>query len=894
MSGAFAANTFDEYAFDVDFSSSAALFVSVADIQRASGRDDEISRVLHGSLEVVDVINDTPNTCSFIAKGFTPTVGQRVIAALGGYTNPDRLFAGSILSVDQLYVGSPSNPSWKVSCADDTWKLGMIKVSKRYVGESATDIVEDLLTEFAPNFTFDNVEAALPTLDEISFTNETLSTCLTRIAKRIGGYWYCDYFGDIHFYITESVDEPDDLTSSHPSLKNFTIARDISQMVTRMLGECGGAAALTDVAAGETIIPLDSAPDTWYSDSGGLVASGPQRISYTGREEGGSGSLVGPGVGPSSAPTPSLAAGSGVTSGVHSFKVVFITSGTNHSLPGPASASIDVGFVPAPASAPTAGTPTYGVGPDAGNHYYAVSYVTAAGETTPSPVSGTITTVAAVTDPTTAPTVAVGPSTGFGFLDPGNSYTYKYTYGDAFGNETLPSSASSPAVTVTSTQRLALSGIPYSTDPRITRVYIYRSANGGGGPWTRTDVAFTGADNRAAYLTNSTLGGTFSVDDIEWTAEGAGAAAPAANATGTKVVPLTGIPVSPSALVLSKNVYGTAAGGSQLKLIANIAAAATTYNVTTIDSSLGANAPGSNTAAANQVLLTGIPIGSSTVTKREIYMTAAGGSTYKLAATINDNSTTSTTITTADGSLGADAPSSDTSGLAQPTGQVLAGSTTLLLAGTGNFRSGGGWAILGNGRQIIRYTGISSGTLTGIPASGPGAIVETVPYSSNVTAAPCLVGVPSSGDGSVLYTIPKGEPVNGFLIVDDLSAQADLAGLLDDGSDGVVEDIIVNNSLSLVELQARLTATLALRRTIEASISYQVGGNVPSAGVRNTKSGRTIVVDLPTPTIVADSFKIQEVRISNFQPALEPVYQVTASTNRFSFEDLLRQSRPTG
>lgn len=61
-----------------------------------------------------------------------------------------------------------------------------------------------------------------------------------------------------------------------------------------------------------------------------------------------------------------------------------------------------------------------------------------------------------------------------------------------------------------------------------------------------------------------------------------------------------------------------------------------------------------------KVSLTAIPIGSARCTARKIYRTAAGGSTYLLLATLSDNSTTIYTDNTADASLGAGAPSTNT------------------------------------------------------------------------------------------------------------------------------------------------------------------------------------------------------------------------------------------
>lgn len=58
--------------------------------------------------------------------------------------------------------------------------------------------------------------------------------------------------------------------------------------------------------------------------------------------------------------------------------------------------------------------------------------------------------------------------------------------------------------------------------------------------------------------------------------------------------------------------------------------------------------------------LTNIPLGGAAVTSRRLWRTKADGSTYFLLATLADNTTTSYTDNVADASLGAEAPSSNT------------------------------------------------------------------------------------------------------------------------------------------------------------------------------------------------------------------------------------------
>jgi hypothetical protein len=328
-----------------------------------------------------------------------------------------------------------------------------------------------------------------------------------------------------------------------------------------------------------------------------------------------------------------------------------------------------------------------------------------------------------------------------------------------------------------------------------------------------------------------------------------------------------------------------AAQAAQLKLVTTIA-----DNVTTVyvdagnDGALGANIPTINTATADQVSVSGIAIGAGATTARKLYRTAVNGSQLKLLTTLADNTTLTYADSTADGSLGANAPTGDTSGLTQPSGQVLAGATSLLVAGAGAGSGTGGWAVIGNGTQVVRYTGITGNSLTGIPVSGPGSITATVSYNSTVTFAPALIGIPASGAGAIVYPVLQGDPVNLLVRVDDLAAQTALAALIGGGDDGVVEDYISDGTIGETEARARGTAKLALSSTVLVSIAYKTRD-------KNTHTGRTIHVNLGSPTSLTGDFQIQQVTIDAFAPAIFPTYTVQASSSRFSLDDLLRLAR---
>jgi len=293
-----------------------------------------------------------------------------------------------------------------------------------------------------------------------------------------------------------------------------------------------------------------------------------------------------------------------------------------------------------------------------------------------------------------------------------------------------------------------------------------------------------------------------------------------------------------------------------------------------------ATQPSANTTpGAQAVTVSGIALGPSATTARKLYRTPVNGSALKLQQTIaNNTATTAVTDTTADGSLGAAAPAGDTSGLQQPSGAVLPGSTSIIT--TGGALPAAGW-MLTTGGAVIRYTGISGNTLTGVPATGSGAIITAISYGSALVPAPALAGVTGN-----TMPLPRGARVHIFVQRDDPVAQAAAAARESTATytaDGIHEHLIVDERRAEASLAARCNADLALFSAPLATVSYA------SRDVK-TKSGKPIDVNLPALPIVA-TLVIQDVTISELDIAdgLAPRFTTTASSVKFSLEDLLRR-----
>lgn len=272
---------------------------------------------------------------------------------------------------------------------------------------------------------------------------------------------------------------------------------------------------------------------------------------------------------------------------------------------------------------------------------------------------------------------------------------------------------------------------------------------------------------------------------------------------GHTAVELTNIPVSPDGRVTARRIYRTLNLGFDPKLLATILNnTATTYLDTIADASLGGNPPAANTAGSGRGEVTGIAVGAAGTTQRKLYRTAVGGSAFKLVATINDNTTTTYADNTSDASLGADIPAGSQIGAA-------AGQTSLRLTDLSKVPASG-W--LRVGAQVIRYTARSAasgaGEVTGIPASGVGAIAAEIRAGTTVVVEPHLTGIPASGDGALAHAARVGETVHILARSDDATSQ---------GNYRVRERFEQQRQLSRGEAAARAAAMLTLLKDARVS-----------------------------------------------------------------------------
>lgn len=837
-----------------------------------------------------EVLGASPNTATFVFD--TPvTGGQEVQIGLGSLDDDALQFGGEVQMLGQTYIGTPdASTLYPVDLIDPTFRLNKRRPFGTWVNVSATVIALKIRADFAPDFTTNHVQANLPAIS-INFDGSAdYMTCMRSLASAIStlttiGKTKVDYADDIHLFLTpdDADAEPDPIDLTHPPLNDpspIQFTTDHSQLRTRGLGKGLGVAIPTDLVLGETIIPVPQAVS--FNPNGGKVIAGTtdqgaqtQRLTYTSVQLGGGGTLAGPGVQPSVAVTAVPTAGGGLSAGLYGYAYSWVTA-SGRTIPAPL-ATATTGILSAPVAAPAASS-TPGPGLSEGAYSYGVSFLTAASGETPAGPQVSVTTDH-ILNPTSAPS-------DFGVSGSWPAATHSFLVAYAF--QAFPAGVST-ALSPTTAYTLNLGDLwtqqvsgSVPNDSRITNVTIYSSSDGG---TTWFNVA--GAP--------VSPGGGFSIQFLPGV--GTGLPAPTNTAVYTQVN-LSAIPVGPLGTT-QRRLYRTLVGAGQLKLLATIPDnTTTTYTDSTADGSLGANAQVINSAVVEQVNLSGLGTGPTGTISREIYRTAVGASQLKFVTTIADNTTTTFTDSVPDASLGGNAPTSDTSALTQPVGQINAGAVQALTAGSSAFQMNGGWASAG--QNVFRYTGISGNTLTGIPASGPGSIVITIPYGNQIVALPALNGI--NGWNGIPLPMAKGSSVNIWVQVDDLAAQSALGALeLDEHgnpTDGIREYLTINESAGEALITAIVTADLATfsRPIVEADYYTR---DV------NSKPGSTVSIDLavgkfnplvftPVFNVVSNwglvgDFTIQDVQVTFDGPALYPLRHVKASSVSFTLADLLRR-----
>jgi hypothetical protein len=702
------------------------------------------ARVRVQGVTIHDVLNDAPNTATLVIEGDGPAVGQSLKITLNAGALV--LFAGQVQTVDQAFESKPEHVAWAVTAIDDTARANYRRPFGTWVNTSATTIAQAISVAYAPSFSTAGIAGALPPVSIVFDGADTFIAALVRLASAIGGYAKIED-GVVYLFQTDLTAPPDPIDADHRFLHTPAIQANVdsSQLRTRVYGKGYGENVLADLAVGETLVPIpDGAQFPPFGSQAILAttADGAQseKIAFTGVDLAGGGTLVGTGAGPTVAPELAIAPGLGVTNGHHDVAVVFVTA-LGKSLPGPI-AGVDVPTFPPPATAPVPSPAVNGTGPDEGAHDYGVSFVTAFGETVLGPITNAVATSAATGQVAAPGACSCSPGAS---LVPGNhkstiAASYQVTFVNAQGETeggTVSGAAGPP-------------GLP----PAIGGVngQIGSAAGGNMAPgWYRYRITWSTAGGYETEMATSY--------DIQ-VLPGHGSAF------------LNYVMAHPDPRITKQRIYRslvgqTPAGGGYL--VAERANQNAIFTDTAADSAISGNeqyyVAGQGTPSGPRgpdpgyrVELSGIPIGPAGVTGRRIYRRINAAGTARQVATLGNNTATTYSDNTADESLGADVPGSNTTGTAVQRIPLAAiplgppGTTARKLYRRFN------WA--GTFKLVTTLANNTTTTFTDtVPNSGLGANALTTATAVGNQIAATIPKGPSAVTARELYMSPVGSSV---------------------------------------------------------------------------------------------------------------------------------------
>ena len=193
----------------------------------------------------VDAITQQVDTLSFELYDedgtVQPTQGEEVIIFKKSSVSavPVKCFGGHIKSALPIEDAPGSTKfTYYIECYDYSHRLNNKHVIQTYTDKTENYIVNDIVTNFATEFSANNVSSDV-TISFISFNEVPCGQAIKEIARRIGRDFYVDYDRDIHLFAgSEENEAPYELTediNTTGHYKNLRIKVDDSQLRNRII-----------------------------------------------------------------------------------------------------------------------------------------------------------------------------------------------------------------------------------------------------------------------------------------------------------------------------------------------------------------------------------------------------------------------------------------------------------------------------------------------------------------------------------------------------------------------------------------------------------------------------------------------------------------------------------
>ena len=214
------------------------------------GGVDYTSQISQESFQVQEIIDTMKNTCTFVykkygSKSYVPQMFD--VIEVDDADGP--IFAGRISQIVEDVLSVPDGILYTITAADWTLDLDNLMVSKIYENMDCHDIIADMVDNFAPGFTYANVQSGA-TISKIVFNLIPMSECIKKLATVVSYYWYIDTDKDIHFFNMYANTAPFNLSDNDGKYVKNSLERTIdgSQVANQVIVQGGktDAATFTD------------------------------------------------------------------------------------------------------------------------------------------------------------------------------------------------------------------------------------------------------------------------------------------------------------------------------------------------------------------------------------------------------------------------------------------------------------------------------------------------------------------------------------------------------------------------------------------------------------------------------------------------------------------------
>ena len=203
---------------------------------------DRTSNVVWNSLQKSDVINDKTDNLSFSVNRYANlTFEPKVNDTVELFDEGDTIYKGLILTVNKSTEGH-TVVRYDVDCVDNTHLLNKVLVVESYVNTTISEIIADIVSNYAPEFTVTGVDSDIP-VESVTFNRISVSEALQKLSRLSNYSWYVDYDNDIHFFARNTEPAPFSITdtSANYIFESLEVSDDISQLRNRVTLQGGEA-----------------------------------------------------------------------------------------------------------------------------------------------------------------------------------------------------------------------------------------------------------------------------------------------------------------------------------------------------------------------------------------------------------------------------------------------------------------------------------------------------------------------------------------------------------------------------------------------------------------------------------------------------------------------------